>query len=81
MRRRIAVESFQDDLVGFGHDMDGAIGEIDNTLIVAESPRPVVGAGAGVPGVGAAGRIAALQRFDHRAVTDGAGETSVAHTE
>ena len=65
VRRLRAVERLENHLVGFRHQMSGAIGKIHDAFVVSERPF-AVGAAALMASVRAAGGITLLQRLHHR---------------
>ena len=76
MLGRGAIEGPDDGLVGLRGHVHGAMREVDHALHVPLRPvRVVVG---DVARIGAAGRIAAPQRIEHRGVVDGARQAAVA---
>ena len=81
MRGGVAVESVEDDLVGFRHDVHAAIGKVGDSLRVAQSPCAIVGVGADVTGIRAAGRVTSLERLQHGGIADGPGQPAVSDGE
>ena len=77
MRRLRAVKRMQNGLVRFRHNVNRAIGKIDDALVVAQRPGAVAGVRAFVSGVRAARRVSLLERIDHRRVADGSSQSSV----
>ena len=76
MLGRGAIESLDDGLVRFRGHVDGAMREVDHALHVPLRPVPVIVGD--VARIGAAGRVAAPQRVEHRRVIDGARQPAVA---
>ncbi len=63
-----------------GHQVDGAVGEVDDLFGVAESPVRI-DKRAGVAGVGGCGGISAADGCGEAVVVDGAGKAAVADAE
>ena len=54
------VEGAENGAVGLGHDVDGAVGEVNDAFEMAEGPGAVIDGSGGVAGVGTAGGVAPL---------------------
>ncbi len=73
-----AVERLENQLVGFGHEMRAAVGEIHDALVVPKRPFGI-GTAALMAGVRTARRVTLLQGLHHRCKADGARHTAVSH--